>query len=219
MRLSFGSCVLDPETRELRREGEPVHLTPKAFDLLQALLEGRPRVLSKAELSERLWPAIHVLEANLPNLVTEVRAAVGDDARNPRFIRTVHGFGYAFFGEALALGPAPLPLDEPAPPRTYRLVWEGGLVSLAEGEYLLGRDAESVIATDAHTVSRRHARLRVAGGEAVLDDLGSRNGTFVRGERLTSPARLADGDEFRLGSMPVTFRFIPDKVHTDTCDP
>ncbi|HEY6547570.1 MAG TPA: FHA domain-containing protein [Vicinamibacteria bacterium] len=217
MRLSFGSCVLDSETRELRREGEPVHLTPKAFDLLQALLAGRPRVLSKAELSERLWPAIHVLEANLPNLVTEVRAAVGDDARSPRFIRTVHGFGYAFCGEALALGPAPV--DEFAPPRTYRLVWEGGLVSLAEGEYVLGRDAESVIATDAHTVSRRHARLRVAGGEAVLDDLGSRNGTFVRGERLTSPARLVDGDEFRLGSMPVTFRFVPDKVHTDTCDP
>ena len=217
MQLSFGSCVLDPETRELRREGEPVHLTPKAFDLLQALLEARPRVLSKTELSERLWPATHVLEANLPNLVTEVRAAVGDDARNPRFIRTVHGFGYAFCGEALAAGPAALP--ETAAPRTYRLVWEGGLVALAEGEYVLGRDAESVIATDAHTVSRRHARLRVAGGEAVLEDLGSRNGTFVRGERLTSPARLVDGDEFRLGSVPVTFRVVPTTEPTDTRDP
>jgi len=170
LRLIFGACVLDTETRQLLRAGEPVHLTPKAFELLQGLLERRPRVLSKAELREQLWPHTHVHEANLPNLVAEVRAAVADDARSPRFIRTVHGFGYAFCGEAAA-------------------------------------------------VSRRHARLRISSGQAVLEDLGSRNGTFVMGERLAGPAHLGDGDEFRLGSALFTFRVFRTPPFPETRDP
>ncbi len=204
MRLLFGLCVLDAETRELRRGGDLVHLTPKAFELLHHLLERRPRVVSKAELSERLWPATHVQEANLPNLVAEVRGAVGDEARNPRFIRTVHGFGYAFCGEAMEAEPTRRP--EAERPFVYRLAWEGGLVALAEGEYVLGRHPDSIVPTDAETVSRRHARLRIADGQAILDDLGSRNGTFAKGERLSGPALLVDGDAFRLGSVGFTFR-------------
>jgi DNA-binding winged helix-turn-helix (wHTH) protein len=152
MRLLFGLCVLDTETRELRRGGDRVHLTPKAFELLQHLLDRRPRVLSKAELSQRLWPDTHVQEANLPNLVAEVRGAVGDEARSPRFIRTVHGFGYAFCGEAIEARPTPRP--EAERPFVYRLAWEGGLVALAEGEYVLGRHPDSIVPTDAETVSR-----------------------------------------------------------------
>jgi len=204
VRLLFGACVLDTQTRQLLRAGEEVRLTPKAFELLRALLERRPRALSKAELRELLWPDTHVSEANLPNLVAEVRAAIVDDAQSPRFIRTVHGFGYAFHGEAAELGPAALP--EAECPFVYRLRWEGGEVALGEGEHLLGRHPESVVSLDAHTVSRRHARLRISGGQAILEDLGSRNGTFVGDERLAGPARLVDGDEFRLGSAPFTFR-------------
>ena len=204
MRIVFGECVLDTETRQLLRAGERAHLTPKAFVLLQSLLESRPRALSKAELRERLWPDTHVLEANLPNLVAEVRGVVQDDARNPLFIRTVHGFGYAFCGEAAERGPAARPGVER--PFVYRLAWERGLGALAEGEYILGRNADSVVPIDAGTVSRRHARLRISGGQAILEDLGSRNGTFMKGERLSSPARLVDGDEFRLGSVSFTFR-------------
>ena len=88
MRLFFGAFVLDTETRQLLRSDEALHLTPKAFELLQGLLRHRPRVLGKAELRQLLWPGTHVLEANLPNLVAEVRTAIADDARNPRFIRT-----------------------------------------------------------------------------------------------------------------------------------
>jgi len=217
LRLFFGACVLDTETRQLLREGEPVHLTPKAFELLQALLERRPRVLPKAELRQLLWPDTHVLEANLPNLVAEVRAAVADEARNPRFIRTVHGVGYAFCGEAAEPGPAALP--EADRPFVYRLAWEGGLVALAEGEYLLGRHSNSIVPTDARAVSRRHARLRISGGQAILEDLGSRNGTFVMGERLVGPARLGNGDAFRLGSALFTFRVFRTPAFPETRDP
>jgi DNA-binding winged helix-turn-helix (wHTH) protein len=204
MRVVFGECVLDTETRLLLRAGERAHLTPKAFELLRLLLESRPRALSKAELRERLWPDTHVLEANLPNLVAELRGAVQDDAKNPLFVRTVHGFGYAFCGEAAEPGPAAQHGVER--PFVYRLAWERGLAALAEGEYILGRNADSVVPLDAGTVSRRHARLRISGGQALLEDMGSRNGTFFKGERLKGPATLVDGDEFRLGSVSFSFR-------------
>jgi DNA-binding winged helix-turn-helix (wHTH) protein len=216
VRLLFGECLLDTETRQLRRAGQPVHLTPKVFELLQALLDQRPRVVPKAELQKRLWPDTHVLEANLPNLVAELRTAVGDKARNPRFVRTVHGFGYAFCGEAGELGPAAFP--EADRPFVYRLVWEGGLVALAEGEYLLGRHPNSVVPLDAGGVSRRHARLKISNGQAILEDLGSRNGTFTIGERLANPARLVDGDEFRLGSVAFTFRVSRTSSFPETLD-
>lgn len=94
--VSFGSFVLDLDTRELRRGGEPVLLTPKAYQLLEVLVVNRPRALSKSALQERLWPDTFVLEKNLVNLVAEIREALGDDATKPRFVRTVPRFGYAF---------------------------------------------------------------------------------------------------------------------------
>jgi pSer/pThr/pTyr-binding forkhead associated (FHA) protein len=92
------------------------------------------------------------------------------------------------------------------------------VVSLAEGEYLLGRHPHSVVPMDRDTVSRRHARLRIAGGEAVLEDLQSRNGTFAHGARLQAPARLADGDEFRVGSVAITFRVSRPGSQAETRD-
>ena len=73
---------------------------PKAYELLSLLLARRPRVLSKAQIRDVLWPGTSVARDGLPRLVTELRQALGDDAQQPRFIRTVHGFGYAFCGEA-----------------------------------------------------------------------------------------------------------------------
>jgi DNA-binding winged helix-turn-helix (wHTH) protein len=203
--VRFGACVLDEDRRELRRAGERVHLTPKAFDLLRALLACRPRPLSKTELHRLLWPSTFVHETNLANLVSELRAAIGDDARHPQFVRTVHSFGYAFSGPATEGEPA---AAGPAPPFFYRLQGEAAVATLAEGEHLLGRGHESAIHLDAPSVSRRHARLRIARGEAVLEDLGSRHGTFVRGQKITGPQPLEDGDEFTLGIVRLTFRIL-----------
>ena len=113
MRIRFGPFTLDLESRQLTRAGEEIHLEPKAFELLSALVLERPKVLSKADLQERLWPGTFVAEANLSNLVAEIRAALGDPARAPKFVRTAHGFGYAFCGEAAPLSDpsyaAPIP--------------------------------------------------------------------------------------------------------------
>ena len=103
MRIRFGPFTLDLESRQLTNAGEEIHLEPKAFELLSALVLERPKVISKADLQERLWPGTFVAEANLSNLVAEIRAALGDPARAPKFVRTSHGFGYAFCGDAVPL--------------------------------------------------------------------------------------------------------------------
>ena len=199
MQFRFGDHVLDSGTRELRRAGEPVHLSPKGFELLLLLLEGRPNALSKAELQERIWPGAYVVEANLPNLVAELRAALGDDARRPRFIRTVHRYGYAFVGAAEAQSTAPRPAR-------WRLVWKGGEATLGDGRHLIGRDPGIAVTLDFPTVSRHHAALRVAGEEITAEDLGSKNGTTVNGRPVEGAVALAEGDELGLGSLRLRLR-------------
>jgi DNA-binding winged helix-turn-helix (wHTH) protein len=208
MPVRFNEFVLDTTTRELLRAGERVHLSPKAYELLATLVESRPKALAKAELRDRLWPNTFVVEANLSNLVGEIRAALGEDSRRPRFIRTVQGFGYAFEGRET---------DSPAPLRCgYRLNWSGGRADLAEGEHVLGRDPDVSICIESTTVSRRHARLRIEAGEATLEDLGSKNGTFVNDHRIEAPTLLARGDQIRLGSMRLEIRRLGRVPSTET---
>ncbi|MEP6470666.1 MAG: FHA domain-containing protein [Acidobacteriota bacterium] len=200
MRVQFGDCVLDSETRELTRLGERVHLSPKAFRLLELLLERRPKAVSKEQIHGLLWPRTFVEDTALTTLVKEARAAIGDNARAPRFVRTVPAFGYAFSGEAeRERGKALTGIS-------CRVVGQGAEVTLAEGDNILGRGEESVLWLDDETVSRRHARIRVGDGKALLEDLSSKNGTFLRGERLEGPAELNDGDEFCVGVVSLRFR-------------
>ncbi len=197
MRIRFGACTLDAERRELRDARGPVPLSPRAFDLLAHLAARRPKAVSKDDLLGALWPDAFVTESNLAGLVAEIRRAIGDDAREPRFVRTVHGFGYAFSdGTSIAT-------DEDA---VFRLVWGAREVPLAEGENLLGRDPEAPVAIDDPTVSRHHARIVIDGTRARLEDLGSKNGTWLGGRRIDRPEPLGDGDEIRVGPAAMTFR-------------
>src|SRR3954470_7123073 len=102
VRVRFADFTLDSSTRQLlhRARGE-VRLSPKAFDLLAALVAQRPAVVDKADLHRRIWPDTHVVEANLNVLVAEIRRALDDSRQDARFIRTVHAVGYAFCAEAI----------------------------------------------------------------------------------------------------------------------
>jgi DNA-binding winged helix-turn-helix (wHTH) protein len=106
MSLRFGDFVLDSGARQLWRGREERHLGPKAFELLELLLRNRPNVLSKDRLHDHLWPGTFVSGSTLATVVGEIRAALDDDAASPRFLRTVHGVGYAFCGEASEEGSA-----------------------------------------------------------------------------------------------------------------
>jgi len=214
MRLHFNPYVLDLESRQLLRGGEIVHLSPKAFDLLNILVSHRPKALSKNELQERLWPDTFVVEKNLANLIGEIRAAVGDDPSNPRFIRTVHRFGYAF----REVDPATV---MPPPPTrggdiSVRLKWAGGRVILGEGEHVLGRDPDVEIFLNFPGVSRRHALLTVAKGRATIADLGSKNGTFVGEQRVDGSRPLGDGDIIGVGSVKLTLALLQTSSSTET---
>jgi DNA-binding winged helix-turn-helix (wHTH) protein len=202
VRIHFGPFSLDLDTRQLTREGREIHLAPKAFDLLAALVMDRPKVLSKAVLQERLWPATFVAEANLSNLVAEVREALGDFARRPVYIRTAHGFGYAFCGNAAVTEPR-----ERAPEGlSCWLEWDGRRLPLSIGAHVIGRDPDVEIPLDQSTVSRRHARLVVTMEGAVLEAFDSKNGTFLGNERVSAPIQLADGDAVRVGAVLMIFR-------------
>ncbi len=211
MRIRFGQFTLDLDTRQLARGRREIHLAPKAFELLVTLVRDRPKVLSKAVLLKRLWPGTFVAEANLSNLVAEIREALGDDAHAPRFIRTSHGFGYAFCGEATTLPGAAGP-DRPS----CWLEWGRRRFPLSAGEHVVGRDPDVEVRLDASTVSRRHARLVVTAEGTVLEDFGSKNGTFRGSERVTSPVQLADGDSIRFGSLLVTFHVRAPSGSTET---
>ena len=197
MRIQFGECTFDAVRREVRRGTEVVHLSPRAFDLMELLIARRPRALSKEELLDALWPDAFVTEANLAGLVAEIRRGVCEDAREPRFLRTVHGFGYAFSDGTVGAA------DEDA---VFRLVWGAREVPLAEGENLLGRDPDAAVPIDDATVSRHHARIVIHAGRARLEDLGSKNGTWLGGRRIASSEPLTDGDAIRVGPAGLTFR-------------
>ena len=200
MRFRFGPFVLDTDARELLRDGAPVHLSPKAYLLLEALLENRPKALSKADLHGRIWPKTFVVETNLANLVTEIRTLIGDEPRRPRFLRTVHGFGYAFRGTGSEEVSAPALRTRGGGP-VHRVIWERRVIPLQAGENLIGRADDVTVWIEAPGVSRRHARIVIEHDEATLEDLGSRNGTYLKERRLNEPVVLRDGDVFRIGGQ------------------
>jgi len=207
VKVRFADFTLDSDARRLSRQGTEIHLSPKAFDLLRLLIENRPNVLDKAALHARIWPRTFVVDANLTVLVAELRRALADDAREPRFIRTAHALGYSFCGEAVDLD-APTTGPPGAGGARCWLMWNERAIVLAEGESLIGRDPGCAVWLDAPGVSRRHARINVAGGGDVvrLEDLGSTNGTLVDGSPVRGVVQVADGSVIRFGRVDLTLR-------------
>ncbi|HVQ29860.1 MAG TPA: FHA domain-containing protein [Vicinamibacteria bacterium] len=207
MRISFGDCVLDLDRRRLVRAGQEVQLTPKAFELLALLVTERPRAVAKSAIQGRFWPGTAGSEEKLTALVTELRNALGDASRRPRYVKAIRRSGYAFGGTATeASDGQPRPAGNG--PR-FTLEWAGGdVVTLAEGENLIGREEGAMAWIESAGVSRRHARIVISGGRATLEDLGSRNGTVLRGQKVTSPVVLRSDEEIKVGPVPIRFRVI-----------
>ncbi len=215
IRVRFGSFVVDSRSRQLVSDGRPVHLSPKAFDALCLLLENRPNAVSKADLHARVWPGTFVVDANLTVLVAELRRALGDEAQGSRFIRTVHRHGYAFCGEAVDVESGPAAGRGEVAPRTW-LAWDDRVLLLGEGENIIGRDPRCGVWLDMPGVSRRHARILVAGDMVQIEDLGSKNGTFVGDDAVSDPRRLLDGDAVQIGPVHLSFRTWSDTKASET---
>ena len=203
VKLQFDGWVFDADARQLLHGSEAVRLSPKAFELLGVLIARRPNALAKAQLKDLLWPETFVSDENLPSLVSEIRNALGDDPRGSRYARTVQRFGYAFCASVEADGrPAASPPGEPS----FRLILTTREIVLPDGESVLGRSRDVAVWLDSSSVSRRHARIVVAAGQATIEDLDSKNGTRVQGTRIAGKTPLADGDEIRVGVVRLLLR-------------
>ncbi len=200
MRLRFGDVTFDTGRRALFRGPRRVPLSPKAFRLLEVLLAKRPDAVSKEEILAAVWPDVVVTEGSLAALVKDVRKALGGGAEDPPFLRTVHGFGYAFDGEVREA-----PAGEAAA-RRHALVWGNQEMPLLEGDNVLGRERTAGIWVGHASVSREHARIVVAGDRAEIEDLWSKNGTWLGSRRVEGRLGLEDGDEVRVGEVRLLYR-------------
>jgi DNA-binding winged helix-turn-helix (wHTH) protein len=194
MRIRVGNCELDTRARALTRDGAALPLTPKAFTLLETLAEAHPGAVSKQDLYAKLWGEAFVEEGNLHTLVSEVRTAIGDDAHS--VIVTKHRFGYA------------LASPEKHGAAQVRLVAGTLDIPLHYGENIIGRD--QIASPD---VSRRHARVVVADDSVTIEDLGSKNGTWIGSQRIDS-CEVSDGDELLFGHTRVRVRFAQESTIT-----
>lgn len=208
MQLAFADCVLNIASRQLIRGGQVAPLEPKMYELLEVLIQRRPAVVRNEELDELLWPKVYVARTSLTRLVSELRTVLGDSPRDSRIIRTVYKTGYAFAAEVTVSGRTPRRA-------ALYLEWHDQMMHLAEGENVLGRGEECSLVVDARTVSRRHARITVALGQATIEDLNSTNGTFVNQKPVAAATPLADGDQLAFGSTALRFRVVDRSALTE----
>lgn len=99
MVLRFGAVEFDVDAMLLRRDGAPVPVEPQVFDVLAALIRNRDRVVTKAELLRTVWGERFVSDSALTSRIKSARKAVGDNGRDQRLIRTIHGRGFRFVGD------------------------------------------------------------------------------------------------------------------------
>jgi DNA-binding winged helix-turn-helix (wHTH) protein len=212
---AFGPIHVDSQARLISSTAGPVHLTRKGFDLLLLLLENRPNAVSKEQIYARVWPDTFVAESSLQFLVHEIRHALHAGGTRPSWIRTVHGIGYSFCGDVLVSNPTSATPGSERP--AAWLLGSSIRVALRSGENIVGRGSADVVDIDAPTISRRHARI-IVGESITLEDLGSKNGTWLGDERLTTLHVLADGDVLKLGSATFTFRLARHPRPTESVD-
>jgi DNA-binding winged helix-turn-helix (wHTH) protein len=212
---TFGVIRVDADARVISSTAGQVHLTRKGFDLLLLLLENRPNAVSKEQIYARVWPDTFVAESSLQFLIHEIRQVIDDPGGRQSWIRTIHGIGYSFCGEVLVSSVAAVAsgLEHPA----AWLVGGSIRVPLREGENIVGRDTAELFQFEAPTISRRHARI-VIGESVTLEDVGSKNGTWLKDKRLTARHVLADGDVIKLGSAMFTFRLARQSKPTESVD-
>ena len=188
MPLRFGAFTFDAPRRELCRDGQPLQLSPKAFLLLEMLTGARPNPVAHETLYQRLWPDVVVEPGNLHGLISEIRSALGD--RDHALVRTVHRVGYAFAATGAVEDTA-----------RFSILLGDDEIPLRSGENGIGRDPRDTIVIHSPEVSRHHARLIVTGSSVMIEDLGSKNGTYIGTRPVTAPAEVTPGDDILIGTI------------------
>ena len=208
---SFGPLRLDLNTGELRDGANEIPLEPRVFALLVYLVENAGRVIPREELLEAIWPETHVTDDSLSKAVASLRDALRDDVREPRYLLTLPRRGYKFV--------ATVSEDRTPAGCAYHILYGLQDFILAPGENIIGRSGDAAVRIRSDDVSRHHARVIISPNGARIEDLGSRNGTIVGGERIEHPRDLNDGDEIIIGGAKLLFQISRATRSTATAPP
>lgn len=169
----FGEFVVAPETWQLTRGGQEVHVEPTVLKLLIYLLENREHLVSKDELLEAVWGRTLVSESALSKAVARLRKVLADDPAHPRYIETAHSMGYRFIADVEKIGAdekAPKPASNSRRAATWVLVIAG---ILTIGAWLFRMDlAPRWSDEEASAESRRFSSLAVLPLDNLTGDAG-----------------------------------------------
>lgn len=214
--VRFAEFELDVGGYVLRRPDGPLRLEKLPMEVLILLVQRAGTLVQRSEIQAMFWrPDVYVEHDSAINTaVRKIRRTLGDDADNPRFVETVVGKGYRFIA----------PVQSDANPQAQPSAnhdrssarWPRGFPSysatrgrqefiLEAGDTVFGRDPAAGVYVDHPSVSRRHACLSIGSQGAVLEDLKSRNGTFVNGRRIDGPTNIGHGALIGLGPITLTF--------------
>ena len=209
----FGTFELDLARVELYADGQLRSLEPQVFALLALLIENRERLISKEEIVEKVWDGRIVSDSAIASRIKSARKALGDDGKNQRYIKTIHGQGFRFVADArmshtdvaarAQVTPATLIADLPPQPSIavlpFRLIGDAvRCAAIADG---LPHELISELSRLRWLfVTARGSSFRLRGSEADMTDIGRLLGVRyclsgvleVTGERLTASIQLID---------------------------
>jgi len=116
---AFGDIRVEPKAHRVLCRGHELELEPKAYSVLLEFLARPGELISRDDMLDRVWGHRHATPATLSHVIAQLRHKLGDDARAPRYIQTVHGVGFRLIANVTATGPADsaLPPDQATPPR------------------------------------------------------------------------------------------------------
>jgi DNA-binding winged helix-turn-helix (wHTH) protein len=205
-----GEWTADPAGLAVTDGERVVRLRPKVMDLLTALASRPGEVLSKGELLDLVWSDVTVGDASLVVAVGELRSVLGDRTDEPSYIETIPRRGYRLVAAVEGLSPR-----NDARTR-FSLIGKAGIIPLAGGRTVIGRDAACDVHLDSDHVSRHHAALEISGDRVLIEDLGSKNGTYVGERRIEGSVQLRPGDCIRFGRQAAVLQLAAEAAPTVT---
>src|SRR5689334_5375836 len=174
------------------------------MEVLILLVRRNGALVGRDEIRAALWGSrVFEHDAAINTAIRKIRHVLEDDADMPRFVETVVGKGYRFV-MSMTRGSTGSFAQRTAV-SSHSVCRGKHEFFLETGDNFIGRDPAAQICVDHPSVSRRHAKIVLRAGQATLEDLDSRNGTFVNGRRLDAPTELGHGAVIGLGPITLTF--------------
>ena len=183
--LRFAHFELDLAAVELRAGGRALGLEPQVFALLALLVENRERLVSKAEIIEKVWDGRMVSDAAVASRIKSVRQALGDDGKSQQFVRTIHGQGYRFVAQARASrSAAQAPASAGSEDETHH-----GLSDMVQRLDRISRPSLAVLPFRFVGSDERYAALATALPDELITDSRASETPLSPGMTSTGPSR------------------------------